>query len=103
MHCSEFFPLAKITGQAEHQRSPTQSWAELQTRRRQWDKTSEVPVVHGALHWWALSKAGKPHFWKPYWRGRAPSKMPAASTPELRSAIPALRRETTRWAWASPP
>src|SRR6185503_3288693 len=31
-HCSEFFPLAKITGQAEHQRSPTQSRAELQTK-----------------------------------------------------------------------
>ena len=72
-------------------------------RRRQWDKTSEVPEVHGALHWWALSRAVKPHFWKPYWRERAPSKMPAASMPELRSAMPAPRRATTRWAWASPP
>ena len=44
---------------------PTQSWAELQPRRRQWDKTSEVPEVHGASRWWALSKAVKPHFWKP--------------------------------------
>jgi hypothetical protein len=31
-------------------------------RRRQWDMTSEVPEVHGALHWWALSRAEKPHF-----------------------------------------
>src|SRR6202022_2366423 len=35
-------------------RPPTQSRAELQLRRRRWDKTSEVPAVHGALHWWAL-------------------------------------------------
>jgi hypothetical protein len=61
-HRSEFFPLAKIIGQAEHWKSPTQSRAELQTRRRQWDKTSEVPEVHGALRWWALSRAVKPHF-----------------------------------------
>src|SRR3954466_8978200 len=82
---------------------PTQSWAELQTRRRQWDKTSEVPEVHGALRWWALSRAVKPHFLKPYWRAQAPSTKPAASMPELRSAIPAPRRGTTRWASASPP
>src|SRR3954464_4274159 len=100
MHCSEFFPLAKITRQADDQKSPTQSWAELQTRRRQWDKTSEVPEVHGALRWWALSKAVKPHFLKPYWRAQAPFVMPAASMPELRSAIPAPRRGPTRWASA---
>src|SRR3954471_8616609 len=79
---------------------PTQSWAELQTRRRQWDRTSEVPEVHGALHWWALSKAVKPHFWKPYWRGPAPSTKPAVSMPELPSAMPAPRRATTKWASA---
>ena len=72
MHRSEFFPLAKIPGRAEHLSPPTQSRAELQTRRRQWDKTSEVPAVHGASRWWALSKAVKPHFLKPYWRERAP-------------------------------
>jgi 8-oxo-dGTP pyrophosphatase MutT (NUDIX family) len=51
----------EIGKQAEHWESPTQSRAELQRRRRQWDKTSEVPAVHGALHWWALSRAVKPH------------------------------------------
>src|SRR5712675_840354 len=75
---------------------PTQSRAELQTRRRQWDKTSEVPEVHGALRWWALSRAVKPHFLKPYWRARAPFETPAVSMPELPSAIPAPRRATTR-------
>ncbi len=30
----------------------------------EWDKTSEVPEVHGASRWWALSKAVKPHFSK---------------------------------------
>ena len=58
-------------------------------RRRQWDKTSEVPAVHGALRWWALSKAVKPHFLKRYWRAPAPSPEPAASMPELPSATPA--------------
>ena len=86
------FPACQIRGTGGASMPPTQSWAELQPRRRQWDKTSEVPEVHGALRWWALSKAVKPHFWKPYWRERAPSAMPAASTPELRSAIPAPRR-----------
>ena len=83
--------------------SPTQSRAELQLRRRQWDKTSEVPAVHGALHWWALSKAVKPHFLKRYWRAPAPFRVPAASMPELRSAMPAPRPAATRWASASPP
>src|SRR6187402_595696 len=32
MHCNEFFPLAKTSGQAEHWKSPTQSWAELQAK-----------------------------------------------------------------------
>ena len=72
-------------------------------RRRQWDKTSEVPAVHGALRWWALSKAVKPHFLKPSWRERAPSPKPAASMPELPSAMPAPKPATTRWASASPP
>src|SRR5258707_10568838 len=50
----------------------------------EWDKTSEVPEVHGALRWWALSKAVKPHFLKRYWRARAQFPAPAASTPERR-------------------
>src|SRR3954454_21103110 len=103
MHCSEFFPLAKITRQADDQKSPTQSRAELQTRRRQWDKTSEVPEVHGALRWWALFKAEKPHCWKRYWRGQARSRAPEASTRERLSEIPLLRRAGTRWASALPP
>jgi hypothetical protein len=42
---------------------PTQSRAELQTQGGgEWDKTSEVPEVHGASRWWALSKAVKPLF-----------------------------------------
>jgi hypothetical protein len=58
-----FFLLAKIPTQAEHGYLPTQSRAELHTKENgEWDKTSEVPVVHGALRWWALSKAVKPHF-----------------------------------------
>ena len=36
--------------------------------------TSEVPAVHGALHWWALSRAVKPHFSKRSWRAPAPSR-----------------------------
>src|SRR6202035_5342163 len=84
-------------------RLPTQSWAELQPRRRRWDKTSEVPAVPGALHWWAHSKAVKPHFSKPYWRAPAPSPAPAASMPEPPPAIPVPRPATTRWASALPP
>jgi hypothetical protein len=57
-----FFLLAKFVMEEEHTPLPTQSRAELHMRRRQWDKTSEVPAVHGASHWWALSKAVKPHF-----------------------------------------
>ena len=88
--------------------APTQSRAELQIRRRQWDTTSKVSQiiknrVHGALHWWALSKAAKPHFLKRYWRAPAPSRGPAASMPEPRSAMPAPRPAVTRWASASPP
>jgi hypothetical protein len=56
------FLLAKLATEEEHPALPTQSRAELHMRRRQWDKTSEVPAVHGASHWWALSKAVKPHF-----------------------------------------
>src|SRR5258708_30002618 len=84
-------------------RPPTQSRAELQMRRRRWDKTSEVPAVHGASRWWALSKAVKPHFLKRYWRARAQFPAPAASTPEPRSAIQARRPATTRWASVLPP
>src|ERR1700734_1798710 len=72
-----FFLLAKFTMEEEHRPLPTQSRAELHMRRRQWDKTSEVPAVHGASHWWALSKAVKPHFLKRYWRARARSRAPA--------------------------
>jgi hypothetical protein len=56
------FLLAKVATEEEHPSLPTQSRAELHMRRRQWDRTSEVPAVHGASHWWALSKAVKPHF-----------------------------------------
>src|SRR3954469_15676601 len=97
MHCSEFFPLAKITRQADDQKSPTQSRAELQTRRRQWDKTSEVPEVHGASRWWALSKAVKRHSWKQYWHARARFRTLAASMPELPSAMQARKPAITRW------
>src|SRR5713101_6675834 len=82
---------------------PTQSRAELQMRRRQWDRTSEVLAVHGALRWWAPSKAVKPHFLKRFWRARARSPASAALTPEPRSATPAPRPAVTRWASASPP
>src|SRR5882672_6823840 len=57
----------------------------------EWDKTSEVPAVHGALHWWAHSKAVKPHFSKRYWRVPARFEPPAASTPAPRSATPARK------------
>ena len=103
MHRSDIFPACQNHGTGGASDPPTQSRAELQTRRRQWDKTSEVPEVHGASRWWALSKAVKPHFLKPYWRARAPSATPAASMPELPSAMPAPRRATTRWASASAP
>src|SRR5471032_2611122 len=90
LHCSDVFrlPNRQCGGSIP---TPTQSRAELQLRRRQWDMTSEVPQViknwvHGALHWWALSKAVRPHFLKPYWRALAPSRAPAASMPEPRSA-----------------
>src|SRR6516225_10566915 len=79
---------------------PTQSRAELHTRRRRWDKTSEVPAVHGASRWWALSKAVKPHFWKQYWRERAQSRALARLRRELPSATPLPRRVITRWASA---
>src|SRR5580704_4150657 len=49
----------------------------------EWDKTSEVPEVHGASRWWALSKAVKPLFSKPSSRERARSPKPAVSMPEL--------------------
>src|SRR5665213_1935548 len=95
------FPACQIDGGGGASAPPTQSRAELQPRRRRWDKTSEVPAVHGALHWWALSKAVKPHFSKPYWRALAPSPAPAASMPERPSATPAPRPAVTRWAPAS--
>src|SRR5437867_10917595 len=100
MHRREVFPACKIADVGGASNLPTQSRAELQTRRRRWDKTSEVPAVHGALRWWALSRAVKPHFLKPYWRAPAPFRVPAASMRELRSAIPARKPATTRWAWA---
>src|SRR6516164_8199175 len=62
----------------------------------EWDKTSEVPAVHGASHWWALSKAVKPPFLKQFWRARAQSRVPAASTPELPSAMQAPRPVNTK-------
>src|SRR6202011_2823628 len=61
----------------------------------EWDKTSEVPAVHGASRWWALSKAVKPHFLKRYWRARAQFPAPAASTPEPRQATPPPRPAVT--------
>src|SRR4051794_30822607 len=72
-------------------------------RRRQWDKTSEVPQVlkhrvHGASRWWALSKAVKQHSWKRSWPEQGPSRVPAASMPELPWATPVPRRVITRWA-----
>jgi hypothetical protein len=89
--------LAKSRGRAEHLRLPTQSWAELHTKEAaKWDKTSEVPEVHGALRWWALSKAVKPHFSKQYWRERAQSRASAASMPEHPSATLRLRPAITR-------
>src|ERR1700682_6816542 len=103
MHRSDVFPSCQIADVGGALELRTQSRAELQMRRRQWDKTSEVPAVHGASHWWALSKAVKPHFLKRYWRARAQFPVPAASTPEPRSAMPAPRPATTRWALASAP
>ena len=99
----DIFPACQNADGGGASTLPTQSRAELQMRRRQWDKTSEVPAVHGASHWWALSKAVKPHFLKRYWRAPAPSRAPAASMPELPSAMPAPRPAITRWASASPP
>src|SRR3984893_17678557 len=97
------FPACQILTGGGASDPPTQSRAELPPRRRQWDRTSEVPAVHGALHWWALSKAVKPHFLKRYWRARAQFPAPAVSTPGRRSEIPAPRLAVTRWASASPP
>src|SRR3981081_3687242 len=102
MHRSDVFPSCQIVDVGGASPLPTQSRAELQMRRRRWDKTSEVPAVHGASHWWALSKAVKPHFLKQYWRERAPFVTPAASMPERPSEIPAPRPAITRWAPASP-
>ena len=48
-HRSDDFSLAKTLPQAEHEPLPTQSRAELQNEGGgEWDKTSEVPEVHGA-------------------------------------------------------
>src|SRR6185312_8366563 len=92
-----FLLLAKPPPQAEHVPLPTQSRAELRTYGGgEWDKTSEVPAVHGALRWWALSKAVKPLFLKQYWRERAWSRAPVALMLELPSATPAPRRVITR-------
>src|SRR6185437_3976104 len=94
---SDDFSLAKSWTQAEHHRLPTQSRAELRTNGDgEWDKTSEVPAVHGASRWWALSKAVKPLFSKPSSPERARSTKPAASTPEPPSAMPAPRPVITR-------
>ena len=94
MHRSDIFPACQTTGTGGASgRRPNQG-PSSNIRRRRWDKTSEVPAVHGALHWWALSKAVKPHFSKPYWRAPAPFRAPAASMPELPSATasPEARR-----------
>src|ERR1700751_5433308 len=97
MHRSDVFPLAKPHRQAEHEPLPTQSRAELQTQGGgEWDKTSEVPEVHGALRWWALSKAVKPHFSKQSSPERARSRAPAASMPATPSATPVRRRAIIR-------
>ena len=91
------FPACQTIGAGRAFVLPTQSRAELQHEGGgEWDKTSEVPAVHGASRWWALSKAVKPHFSKRYWRARAPSRAPAASTPEPPSAMPAPRPAITR-------
>src|ERR1700692_3701628 len=103
MHRNDIFPACQIAVGGGASALPTQSRAELQPRRRRWDKTSEVPAVHGALHWWAHSKAVKPHFSKPYWRAPAPSPAPAASMPEPPHATPAPRAATTRRADAATP
>src|ERR1700682_6187532 len=103
MHRSDVFPSCQIADVGGALELRTQSRAELQMRRRRWDKTSEVPAVHGASHWWAHSKAVKPHFLKRYWRAPAPFPAPAASRRELRSAMPPPRPAITRWASASPP
>src|SRR6516225_6590499 len=97
MHRSDVFLLAKPHCQAEHERLPTQSRAELQTQGGgEWDKTLEVPEVHGASRWWALSKAVKPHFSKRSWPARAQSRARAASMPATPSATPVPRPVTTR-------
>ena len=48
---SDVFPACQIADVGGASNLPTQSRAELQRRRRRWDKTSEVPAVHGASRW----------------------------------------------------
>src|SRR5262245_9951971 len=62
----------------------------------EWDKTSEVPEVHGALRLWALSKAVQPPFSKQSWREQAPSPKPAASMPEPPTEMPVPKPAITR-------
>src|SRR6185437_6439064 len=78
MHRSDVFLTCQIPGLGGASLPPTQSRAELQIRRRRWDKTSEVPEVHGALRCWARSKAEKPHYLRLFWRVPAPFLTQAA-------------------------
>ena len=61
MHRSDF-PPCQISGGGRASTVADPITGRAPQRRRQWDKTSEVPEVHGASHWWALSRAVKPHF-----------------------------------------
>src|SRR5205085_2246329 len=91
------FPACQNRGTGGALKLPTQSWADFKIEGGgEWDKTSEVPEVHGALRWWALSKAVKPHFSKQYWRAQAPSPKPAASMPEPPTAMPVRKPAITR-------
>jgi len=93
----DIFPACQIRGTGGASDPPTQSWADLNIEGGgKWDKTSEVPEVHGALRWWALSKAVKPPFSKQYWREQAPFTKPAASKPELPTEMPVPKPAITR-------
>src|SRR4051812_12705768 len=91
------FPACQNPGTGGALDPPTRSWADFKIEGGgEWDKTSEVPEVHGALRWWAHSKAVKPHFSKRYWREQAPSPKPAASMPEPPTEMPARKPAITR-------
>jgi hypothetical protein len=85
LRVSDVFLLAKSVRGAEHRNlhDPIKGRAPNE-ENGEWDKTLEVPAVHGALHWWALSKAVKPRFLKQYWREQERSRALAASMPVLR-------------------